>query len=255
MVYPYKRKAREEARVVPYKKPRITKMVRPMASGGRDAYVYGNRSTRGFLGLEQKFMDLGIPATVISTTLAGAELDPATVPYQVYCLNGITQGDGENDRDGRKVVTKSVMVKGTVDLPGADNINNGDTTVFIALVLDKQTNGAQLNAEDVFTTSAAGGLSSQPFRNLQYVQRFDVLASTTLCLENSGMAYNGSALIPVSTRKTFEFYRKLDLPVMYSGTGGSVSSIVDNSLHLIAVCDNAAAVPQIVYGSRVRFVG
>lgn len=251
MVYPYKRKAREESRAGTYKRARTINYVRPSPAVRESAMAYANKSTRGFLGLEKKFVDSGIAATNISSTIAGSEIDPADADT----LCAITQGDGPSSRDGRKIVLKSVHVKGTVDLPGADNINNGDTNVFIALVLDKQTNGAQLNAEDVFTQTT--GLSSQPFRNLEYIQRFDVLASKTIVLNSGGIAYNGTTLIPLSTRATFEFYRTLDLPVMFStgGTGGQVSTIVDNSLHMIAIADNTSAIPQIIYNSRVRWVG
>jgi len=257
MVYPYKRKAQQRDSDAKRRKYE-TAIARRAPSGGAYAYRDMNRSTRGFLGMELKFIDLAISATNLGTTIAGSEIDP---PSTFTCLNGIGQGDGQSERDGRKYVMKSVMVKGTVDLPGADNVNNGDTNVFVALVLDKQTNGAQLSAEDVFvipTTSNPGsvdGFVSQPFRNLENVQRFDVLASECIVVQNNGMAYNGTTLIPLSARKTFEFYKKLEVPVMCTGTGSSVASISDNSLHMVAWCDNAGAVPQIVYNSRVRFVG
>lgn len=228
--------------------------VRPAVSGGPGAYASMNVSNRGFLGMERKFLDTALEPAAIAAAIAGSEADPATL----LCLNAMAQGDTQSSRDGRKVVLKSVQVKGTIDLAPTDNVTNGDCVVFVALVLDKQTNGAQFNAEDVFVSTALSGAVgpvSQPFRNLEWVQRFEVLATKTISMNQLGVAYNGTSVLPLSRKETFEFYRKLNIPVMFTSSSGTVSSIADNSLHVVAITSSNTAAPTIAYSARVRYVG
>lgn len=205
-----------------------------------------NRRTGGFTGMELKFVDSSNSQTLVKTP-AGSEIDDGTM----LCLNGIAQGDGENQRDGREVVVKSVTVKGQVALPAAADISVSGP-VFIALVLDQQTNGAQFNAEDVYEQPLANQAVSV-FRNLEYTGRFRVLATKRIDLNPSGGAGNGTTNNRVETSKAFSFYRKLNIPVRYTGTGATVANITDNSLHLMAIGQSTAI--EIAWASRVRFIG
>ena len=118
------------------------------------ALAIANARTAGFLGLEKKFFDTAVAMVALTapTDAAGGEIDPTALPGAVACLNAMAQGDGEQNRDGKKVVLKSVQVKGFVQKLGGELAAGPDsgTKVFVALVLDTQTNGAQLNSEDVF---------------------------------------------------------------------------------------------------------
>lgn len=216
-----------------------------------------NVRTAGFLGIEYKFLDSGRAsmALVSPTDATGAEADPATV----NCLNAVAQGDGPSDRDGRVYTITSVQIRGRAVLASQINQTAADDIpyVYIALVLDMQTNGAQLNSEDVYTNPiASSGMAVCPFRNLQYSKRFRVLATRVMNLPMPSLSYDGTNMEQSGSSSYFSMnVNNLRIKVDTKGTSANVTDIVDNSLHLIAFCSSTAGSPTLSYNSRVRFVG
>ncbi len=222
----------------------------------RRSRALANIRTGGFLGIENKFVDYSIVATAIGSPAgsAGGEMDPAG---SVNCLNAVAQGDGEQQRDGRKIKLNSVHLRGhihrAVATDQADMRTGG--AVFIALVSDAQTNGTQLNSEDVYENSsgnADGAVHS--FRNLQYTQRFKVLWSRLYSFDAPNAGTDGT-----NTNSTGGQIRnfKVDIPLsfvtQFSASTAVVASINDTSLHVIAFATDAGY--TLTYLSRVRFVG
>lgn len=194
-------------------------------------------------------------ALTAPTDSSGAEVDPAST---ALCLNSVNQGDSFTDRDGRKIMLKSVHVVGTVscaaqaDQTALDEASN----VYIALVLDTQTNGAQLNSEDVFSNpSGSATLAASPIRNMNRIDRYKVLKSERLVFDRPPIQWDGTNIEQGGLVQNFEIYKKLSLPVSFSGNGNGIADIVDNSLHVIAYCSNTGLVPTIQYNSRVVFSG
>ncbi len=223
-----------------------------------------NRRTAGFIGLEKKFFDSGLTGSVLAagTDASGAEHDPTTL----LCLNCPAQGDMENNRDGRQITMSSIQVKGVITIPSiaADaGPDNTLPTVFIALVLDKQTNGAQLDSEDVFcNVGGAFNLAASPFRELENVQRFRILASRSYNLANASVVpfYQGTAgsADRQGVQVPFSFYKSLKGMKVNFATGQTTSviaAIQDNSIHIVAYTSNTTVATQIDYASRLRFYG
>lgn len=213
------------------------------------ANIAGNLRTGGFVGIETKYVDQTKAETSFVASNAGGELDPATN----NCLNAVAQGTTQNQRDGQSYHIKSVNVRGsiyrksTADATAAWNY----TTGWIALVLDTQSNGAQLNSEDVYTSV---GLPSQSFRNLQYAPRFRVLKYFEFNFDSPNMSFDGTNIERGGQVVPFNFYVKnLNIPVRCTDTGATVADIQDNSLHIIGAASDTS--PYISYESRVRFVG
>lgn len=215
-----------------------------------------NPRTGGFLGVERKFVDAdksGIAFT--NNTWAGANLDPATNNQ----LNPVAQGDGESERDGRNYNMLSIHIKGYVHVDAAEaSVATFPDTMFrIALVLDTQTNGAQLDPTNVFT----GTNAIVAFRNLQYIKRFKVLKDIMLCKNAMQTNEGGTNSFAHGTwRIPFEIHHEFKTPVQVNttGTAATVSVVTDNSLHLIgtALQDGIiTANTKIYYNSRLRFVG
>lgn len=203
---------------------------------------------------ERKYFDTYITAATIASAanMTGGEVDQATV----LNLCSPEVGTAPNQRVGRVIKLKSVHVEGRVRL--ASDISAAGIPpsygVFIALVWDKQTNGAQLNSEDVFTNvSATVTNNSCPFRNINYGHRFIVLREEHYSPDPQFNYAAGS--YPVAGWSVpFKFFYKFPkggIPVTFQGTGGTVSSILDNSLHMVAFCTNTG--PLIDYNARVRF--
>ncbi len=225
----------------------------------RTARPRANPRTGGYLGLELKFFDTAVnnSALATNTNAAGLEQDPTTVDG----LSSIGQGDGENQRDGRKCVVKSVHVKGTISEVGLDSetANIHSNHYFVALVQDLQTNGAQLRSEDVFVNqvgAVAGGTLLH--RNLQFNSRFKVLASRYITRPDRAMvpdSTTGQYMVEGSCVH-FSMYKKLDMPITFTGTTAVIANSMNNSLHIIATATTATTlIPKITYSSRVRFMG
>ncbi len=218
-----------------------------------------NRSARGFTGIEVKFYDQKLVGAALTTATdaTGGEHDPSAT----VMMNTVTQGDGESQRDGRRITMRSIYVVGNVNCVTQTLQSSGDsaTQVFIALVMDMQTNGATLASENVFVNP--GGdiiMGTQPFRNLQFTRRFKVLATRKFILRSGAMANDTGAtggLVQAGSHKAFKMFVKLNDVVNYTGTTETVANIADNSLHLVAWCSNTGLVPRLSYSSRLRFVG
>jgi len=191
--------------------------------------------TGGFLGKEVKFIDKEVEQQTVVHTVAGSESDPTG-----DCLNATAQGDGETNRDGRRQFTHSVMVKGNV---GYLPLGSGGSTfdfpfVKIALVLDTQTNGATINAEDVFVDPTATRLDSCLVRNLQYTSRFKVLKIITVKFHTSNyQAFSTTTETVGWMNEPFNIYYNFKTPLLttYTNTTAVIANIADHSLHLIAI--------------------
>lgn len=232
-----------------------------------DAQVRRIMNTRisGLMGVEVKFFDnyrVGSPLTA-PTSCTGGEHDPNVL--NIGCLNAVPPGDGGNQRDGRVFRMKNITVKGQVRLgaqvgqTGPDNLPR----VFIALVLDKQTNGTQMNSEDCFVNpSATAVLAADPLLNLENSQRFRVLKTMHIGPKDfagsqamgdypAGSIAERGVTVPFTL---FADLKNLAVNSVPSG-GGSVGSVSDNSLHIIAFTNDVSSQPVLDYNSRLRFVG
>jgi len=222
----------------------------------RSTYRRQNARTGGFLAMENKFYDtaLNTKAIVAVGTSAGLETDPTTV----NCISAPAQGDGESNRDGKKIIINSVDVNGVILITQQINqtITDYGSKDMIALVQDTQTNGAQLNSEDVYTNPAGSALTSaSPFRNLQYSTRFKVLAVHQVIIQPPPLTYDGTNMEQGGSIYDFRFNKKVNIPVTFTGTTEGVANVVDNSLHLIAMATDVTLAPLLYYNARIRFKG
>jgi len=257
-----KRKATAIISPIPRARPRtmgILAFTRKRNLGARRL----NARTGGFLGIESKFLDCAWNAVGISSSAdgSGGEVQPSTGCTQ--CISCPAQGDGESQRDGRKFVLKSAFVSGIIqtaatgDLPDAFALDG----YFIALVLDKQANGATITSEDVFInpSTQARAMMPQPLRNLQHSKRFRILDSMYI---RPGGAYGvqdsllaATASINHQTVPTFKLSWRGNITVNTTGTTADVASVSDNALHVICYSGGATITPTLVAKSRVRFMG
>jgi len=135
---------------------------------------------------------------------------------------------------------------------------DGIPFVYVALVLDTQTNGATLNSEDVYTNPAAAvSLACCPLRNMTYTERFKVLKMKKVRIPMPSMTYDGTNIEQSGVNVPFSMYVKLGgLQTKYKigGDTAVIANIIDNSLHMIAFTNvNVAAF--IGYNARLRYVG
>jgi len=215
-----------------------------------------NARVGGYLGIEKKFLDTSLTNSAItaSTDWSSNEHDPATA----LGLCNPAQGDGESDRDGRQITVESVYVNGNVAFPPltdqADGIESNAVVVY--LVMDMQTNGAQLNSEDVFSNpSGNANTLANPMRNLENIKRFKVLDKALVVSENRSLGTDGTNTNTASgQRKMFKLSYSKPFLVNMKDTSGIIGNVLDTSIHVLAACTDASTA-ILNYNARCRFRG
>lgn len=240
----------------PFKRAAINRarMVRAAAPRRNRSYRSANIRSGGVLGIEHKFYDTALVATNVAAPAdcTGGELDPSSTSM----ISTPSQGDGPSNRDGKRIVIESVQIKGNLQYDAQVNLTAGVSArgYLIALVQDTQSNGVQLNSEDVFSNPAAAAEEApQALWNLLFGPRFKVLKLWKGTLHSGPMSYDGTNMETAQNRKEIECFIKCQIPVNFNaGTTSSIANVIDNSLHMIGFCSDTI---QLGYNARIRFVG
>lgn len=218
-----------------------------------------NVRTGGLLDVEVKFRDHSLVGSALQapTDASGGEYDPGTF----LCLNGVAQGDTASTRDGAQISMRSIEIEGVVTCPAQTNQTAVEyaPSIFLALVLDTQTNGAQLNSEDVYANPGANAITAAyPVRNMSNTERFKVLKRWKFRMPVPAVTYDGTNIEQSGVQMPFRCFKNLGglkTKWVTGNTDGVVGGIVDNSLHLIGWCNDTGMAPSVSYNSRLRFVG
>lgn len=225
----------------------------------RRAVARRNLASMGFLGIERKFYDTALVSQAITAPAdaTGGELDPSATSM----ISTPTQGDGEQQRDGRQISCLYVSIEGVVKLGAQEDIVDPPPSmhVFIACVLDTQSNGAQMNSEDCFKNTAANAaLAPSCQRNLLFGARFRILKQKMFVLTPNTLATRAQNLHAANgTCRPFNWFIPLrGLKINFNGgTTASIANVIDNSIHIIGYADHVTGTPNISYNARLRFMG
>lgn len=216
---------------------------RPRTNQQTAMVVPGRTRTSGFYGRytgdnpEVKFLDTTNTFQFDSTGEVPATGQLALIP----------QGDTESTRDGRVATIKSIHIKGALTLvPAALGLASG--TTYMILVLDKQCNGAAAAIGDVLT----GNSMALSFNNLANSERFTIL-------KKWAWDWNPAAGVTAAFNnqsKHMDYFKKVDIPMHFSGTTGAITEIRSNNIFLLA--GSVSTIDDYVYFSgatRIRFTG
>lgn len=224
------------------------------------ARALANTSTLGFLGIEKKFLDTCRTDVIASsaTALTGGVVSPTS--GCTGCISCPAQSDSEQGRDGKRFVIDSVILKGHVYTPYSVTSATppAASKVFVAVVLDTQTNGGTMTSETCFKSliAQASG-NAEPTKNLLSGKRFRILKSQvfdvtpqTLYLVSAG----NYAVVGVQREIDWYIPFKGGLPVnLNGGDTADVANVIDNSIHVVAF--STVGNCYIGYNARVRFQG
>lgn len=211
-----------------------------------------NRRTGGYVDLEKKFKDLDFTSTVFSTSWITMEDSTAK------CLSATAIGDGPENRDGRVYHVTAIEIIGQIGQPAleAQSSLSSNKTCRLKLVLDKQTNAAQMTGAQLMDEGGSNNIDS--FRLLENTRRFTVLKSKQILLKPHNVAQGEVDKFASATLITpFKIYHSFKKPLRVQCIGGQstavIESIADNSLHLVGCSTSAAA--TLNYQVRIRFQG
>lgn len=219
-----------------------------------------NNRTGGLMGIENKFLDTFANVAITAPTdAAGGEVDPPTAD----CLTAIPQGDKSSERIGKSVVVNKVTVRGTISVAqdDAQTETSSTATYMVAMILDTQTNAAQLKSEDVYKNAMADpDTACSVLRDMEFTNRFKVLrvvqlvAPTVWAAGVSASTYDLSGYtIPFEMHKEWKSGLKINYKL--GAITGVIANTIDNSIHIIAYATNASRLPRIKYNARIRYTG
>lgn len=237
-------------------KPAVSTTTIMTKGGATKTYVNRNLGN-GMAYTERKYADKEYTAAiaVMATTTSGGEADPTGL-----ALISPTQGDDIVNRDGRAYDVLSIKIRGQVSIAAQTAQTAADDPIYVRLLLvqDKQTNGGQLNSEDVMTSgTAATAPMVMSYQNTAFFGRFEVLKDKVITFSNPALTYNGTNITQGSMLRNFKINHTFKTPVRVhcnATNGGTVADITDNSFHLIAGAGAVTAVPTLSYKSRVVFI-
>lgn len=187
--------------------------------------------------------------------------NPTPANLGMVCLNTMALGTDYNLRIGRKILIKSILIRGvTWFQPSA--LPYQSTSVRIMLVLDKQANGSDPTIDQILELYSVGAgtrlelVTTAPL-NLNYRDRFVILTDkvftmTLATLKTTAGTSDNSQLV----KKTWKIYKKnLSIDTTYSGTTGAISDLTTNALHLIFINPDPIANSTVFthYTQRLRF--
>ncbi len=211
----------------------------------RKRFTPGLNRTGGFYGrfsglnAEMKFHDLSVAQAVFS----------ATGTISSTSLNVISQGVGEAQRVGRKCTIKSINWHWVLRLfqrttqatpPTAD-------TVRMIIYLDRQCNGAAATVLGILETA-----QFQSFRNLANTNRFQILYDKTKALNYLSVTSDiDNEFNAMETTFAGSFYKKVNIPIEYDSTSGTIGEIRSNNLGVLTIAENG--LPGLTSRMRLRF--
>lgn len=208
---------------------------------------------------ETKYFDtlLSDSALTASTNWTGTEHNP-TVQGTLFVPN---QGTAINNRVGRKVAVQKIKIRGILNVPAQADQTGLDSSAVVRLVLvqDKQSNGGQMQGEELMQApaTATARLANQSFQSLANFGRFRVLKDMSIKLEQpqavSDAANNYDSGGYTKPFKISINFRKPVIVHFNATDGGTFADIVDNSFHLIAQASTISTAPTISYNCRTVF--
>lgn len=172
------------------------------------------------------------------------QLQPFTGNPLITLLNGVPTGTDWSNRIGRKITMLSIHVRGIFR---ATSTLANDQLARAILIYDAQTNQVTPSGADIFQTVADDAYS---YMNLANRDRFRVIAEFTQVIQPKVTA----GVVVASQSYNYEWYRKLNLSVLYDNTGSLVGDVITGGLFMVSVCGGGAVDFVHQFSARLRFV-
>lgn len=164
----------------------------------------------------------------------------------VILLNGIAQGTDYTQRIGRKVCLRSLLTRFTCILNTGTTASETGDVVRLLIFYDSQTNATTPQVSDVLTST-----SFDAQMNLTNRDRFKVVLDKFITM--NGYSSTAGALTAGSpVPKMINKYKKMNMDVIFGGTGGTVGSIQTGGLFALIISLNAFQTTTILT-TRVRY--
>ena len=159
----------------------------------------------------------------------------------VGSLNLISQGDQGDNRNGQKIMVRSIDLRGTVEVAkhsGSDFDDLKYETHYFRwiLMIDTQANGAFPNLTDVFEENPTGGDQFDIYNSLRETGRYKILMDKVLRINELTPGWNTQTnRWHAASRLYFQKHVNLDLPIQFSDQCGNLASCKENICMIISL--------------------
>jgi len=223
-----------------YKRKRISGVNIPRSLKGlvrtNRNFVAANRSAKGFP--EKKYHDCLISGTGI----------PKTSLYIVQeDITKILQDTSSTGRVGNKITVTNINAKMRINTGPVNNTFSTNIPVGfrVMLIRDKQTNGSSIDMNtvlDPYTIEGAQEVSINSFRNMDNVDRYDILYDKTFMLQPGAAVFTSTGQACVwNTGKHIKISKKVLDRVEYGGSTGTMANMRSISYALVVIPDSNCA--------------
>lgn len=169
-------------------------------------------------------------------TAVGIGNIPVATGTIIGTVNNIPEGNGPNQRIGRKITIKKIHFRALIR--GAQTILLSQRLRVICY-LDKQCNGAEASPLEIMKTNNTGTdyIVVDSFRNLENISRFQILFDKTYTLTPPT---NLTATTVVNPGKHIYFNRNVNIPIEFDTTAndGSLTTIRSNNIGFLYIPDS-----------------
>lgn len=229
--YPRKRKLTRFFKKRFFKKKFIKKSLRGFVRNGG----YYGRYNNG----ESKFFEDTQDVSTITTA--------GIIAY--ISLNRIAQGVTEVTRVGRKCVLTQIHLRGFITYASQTTLAAMSEIFRVIVFLDTQANGATATVTDILETA-----DEKSFNNLANSQRFRIFDDKYMTFNSNTMtALAGPVYASGQQQIKYEFHKKCNIPLEFSGTTGAITEIRSNNVGVLVICGVTTASHSWFATSRVRF--
>lgn len=159
---------------------------------------------------------------------------------------GLAQGTTQNQRIGRAIRLKSVLVNATMTLTPSGG--SGSDVGHMFLVLDTQSNGVLPVAADIWSSAVAGG----QLRNLDTEKRFKILKHLIIPVE-ADAGVSGAYETVIKGISLYYKFPKGGLNVSINSTAGAFSEFKENNVYLVFGSTNGFCNIAAPSNSRIRY--
>jgi len=240
--------------------------------GVRPGIQKNRRYGQAYLPRETKYVDGYKDLTAIhelsanDDTWADTEMNPIQQTSPYGCMPVPRQGTNYSDRDGRRIVIKSIRVSGTIQFDPTNGMTSGSTEdnyVRLVMVLNTRTCGTELSGENVLgpgigsdgQASLTGDAAINAFSNPDGWGQFKIVKDKYIRRPERPAFNDGTDGAISSVTVPFKISVKCNTIVNFDASTGAVGSIVDNSYSLLAGCGPHTNDCKITYVARTAFQG
>lgn len=188
--------------------------------------------------------EITFTAVASSITMAGAEIDPTNDYFP-----SIDTGDSQVNRDGNHVQVVGVNFEGVLRLDDTTQLT-APTNVALYMVLDRNTNSAQMRSEDYLQPCANTENIASGFKSQLRKGRFRTIWQKKFTLTPAIAGLNASVQTQ-EVKRTISQYTKLNIPMQWIAGTSTVAAVANNSLHMICVATQAGV--ELAYRVRTYF--